>query len=190
MTAIFGYIGAMLPYLGIALPFVLISRFFYHKIRRSKRGNRTHEIGVILFQLYMIALFSQTIFAFLYTGPVVTRSFSNINLVPFRVFQDNYYAITELQTWEPVLINFLGNIIIFIPIGFMIPLLWKRFNRLWKVGLTGLGISLFIETMQLTQHRSSDIDDLWLNTLGSIFGCLLYLFIKKRFPLLMKKFAK
>ena len=33
---------------------------------------------------------------------------------------------------------------------------------------------LFIETTQLTQARSSDIDDLWLNTLGSMIGYCVY----------------
>ncbi|MFS0574788.1 VanZ family protein [Sporosarcina sp. 179-K 3D1 HS] len=190
MTAILGYIRDMIPYLGIALPLILIFRIIYNKIRRSNRGSLLHEIGVIGFLLFMVALFSQTIFAFLYTGPVVTRSFSNINLVPLRVFQDNYYAITELQTWEPILINFLGNIIIFMPIGFALPSLWKSFNRLWNVAATGFGISLFIETTQLTQNRSSDVDDLWLNTLGCTIGYLCYHLIKREFPYLMNKFSK
>lgn len=138
----------------------------------------------------MTALFSQTILSFSYTGPTVTRSFANINLVPFRVFLDNYYAITKLNYWQPFIINFLGNICIFMPIGFMIPLLWSKFNRLWKVTLFGLMISLFIETTQLGQVRSSDIDDLWLNTLGSMFGYGFYSFTIKYYPQIAIKFKR
>lgn len=182
MIAIFGYIGAMLPYMFIALPVILVFRSIYNKIRGTQEQRKHHEIGVVFFLLFIIALFSQTILTFLYTGPVVTRSYSNVNLVPLRVFRDNYYAITELNLWQPFIINFSGNICIFIPIGFLFPLLWKRFNRFWKVALTGLGISLFIETTQLTQYRSSDVDDLWLNTLGSMIGYGLYFLMKKRLP--------
>jgi len=190
MTTILGYIAEMIPYLFVALPIILITRFIYNKIRGYVKLHVYHEIGVVIFLLFMTALFSQTILTFLYTGPVVTRSFSNVNLIPFRVFQDNYYAITELNFWQPFIINFLGNICIFIPIGFMIPLLWSRFNRFWKVSLFGLCISLFIEITQLSQARSSDIDDLWLNTSGSMIGYCVYVYIKKHFPkvhLLFKK---
>lgn len=182
MTTILGYIAEMIPYLFIALPIILITRIIYNKIRGYVKLHVYHEIGVVIFLLFMTALFSQTILTFLYTGPVVTRSFSNVNLIPFRVFQDNYYAITELNFWQPFIINFLGNICIFMPIGFMIPLLWSKFNRFRKVCLIGLSISLFIEITQLSQARSSDIDDLWLNTLGSMIGYYVYIVMKKRFP--------
>lgn len=183
MTSILGYITEMIPYLFVALPIIIIFRVIYNKINGYEKLHVYHEIGVVIFLLFMTALFSQTILTFLYTGPVVTRSFSNVNLIPFRVFLDNYYAITELNFWQPFIINFLGNICIFMPIGFMIPLLWKRFNRLWKVSLIGLSISLFIEITQLSQARSSDIDDLWLNTVGSMIGYCVYVVMKKYFPM-------
>ena len=190
LTAIVGYIVDMLPYMIFALPIIIVSRFIYNKIRGFKKLNIYHEVGVIVFLLFMTALFSQTVMAFLYTGPIVTRTFTNLNLIPFQVFQDNYYAITEIDYWQPFIINFLGNICVFMPIGFMIPLLWNWFNRFWKVSLVGLGTSLFIETMQLTQARSSDIDDLWLNTLGSMFGYAVYFLMNKFYPRLIEKFKR
>jgi len=182
MTTIIGYILEMIPNLLITLPFILIFRIVYNKVRGFEKFNRFHEIGVVAFLLFMTAVLSQTILTFLYTGPVVTRAFSNLNLIPFRVFLDNYYAITELNYWQPFIINFLGNICIFMPIGFMVPLLWNRFNQFWKVALIGLLISLFIETTQLSQARSSDIDDLWLNTVGSMLGYNAYRIVTKYFP--------
>ncbi|WP_342510450.1 VanZ family protein [Sporosarcina sp. FSL K6-1522] len=190
MTAILGYIKDMLPSMLMALPFIILIRVFYHKIRKSKQLCMYHEIGVVLFLLFMIALFSQTILTFLYTGPAVNRSFATVNLVPFNVFHDTYYAVTELHFWHPLIINFFGNICIFMPIGFMVPLLWSKCNRLWKVALIGFSISLFIETTQLTQARSSDIDDLWLNTVGSMLGYGTYYFMNKYFPHIGRTFKK
>lgn len=190
MTAILGYIKEMLPYMFLVLPIIIFFRFIYNRMRGFEKTHVSHEIGAISFLLFMTALFSQTILTFLYTGPVVTRSFTNINIVPLRVFRDNYYAITELNFWQPFIINFLGNICIFMPIGFMVPLLWRKFNRFWKVALLGFGISLFIETTQLTQARSSDIDDLWLNTLGSMLGYSAYSLLKRNYPNMAHFFKK
>jgi glycopeptide antibiotics resistance protein len=190
MNAIFGYIGAMLPYMLSALPAILLFRYIHNKVRKNHIFTLSHEVGVVFFLLYMTAVFSQTILTFLYTGPKVTREYSNVNLVPFRVFQDNYYAITELAEWQPFIINFLGNICIFIPIGLFLPLLWKGYNRLWKVTLMGFFISLFIETAQLGQARSSDIDDLWLNTVGAIVGYILYKILITNSPKLANAFKK
>lgn len=190
MMAILGYIREMIPYMITALPFIVIFRFIYHRLRGSNKPSLSREIGVVSFLLFMTALFSQTILTFLYTGPEVTRTFANINMIPFRVFRDNYYAITELNYWQPFMINFLGNICIFMPIGFMVPLLWSRFNRFWKVALIGFGISFFIETTQLTQARSTDIDDLWLNTLGSMMGYGLFVVTRRFYPQFIAMFAR
>ena len=190
MIAILGYIREMIPYMIIVLPFIVIFRFIYNRLRGYDKPRLSREIGVVSFLLFMTALFSQTILTFLYTGPEVTRTFATINMIPFRVFRDNYYAITELNYWQPLMINFLGNICIFMPIGFIIPLLWSRFNRFWKVALIGFGISLFIETTQLTQARSTDIDDLWLNTLGSMIGYGLFVMIRRFYPQFVVMFAK
>lgn len=190
MRDILGYISEMVPYIIIVLPFILIFRIIYNRLRGIDKPQLFREIGVIGFLLFMTALFSQTILTFSYTGPTVTRTFSNINLIPFRVFLDNYYAISELNFWQPFIINFLGNICIFMPIGFMIPFLWNSLNRFWKVALIGFGISFFIETMQLTQARSTDIDDLWLNTLGSMIGYGMYSLTIRFYPQVVAVFAR
>ena len=59
----------------------------------------------------------------------------------------------------------------FIPIGFLIKHLWNFSNK--KTLILGFSISLFIEIVQLFLNRTSDIDDLILNTLGTYLGILL-----------------
>ena len=54
----------------------------------------------------------------------------------------------------------------------------------------GFLISLFIETAQLRQARSSDIDDLWLNTVGVMVGYVLYKIVFTHFPPLANTFKK
>lgn len=91
-----------------------------------------------------------------------------INAVPI-VRMPFYSDKTEM------LLNHIGNIAIFIPSGFILPILYRRLNTFRKVLLTGAGLSLCIELLQLPFfERTSDIDDLILNTLGVAVGYWLY----------------
>lgn len=62
------------------------------------------------------------------------------------------------------------NAVMFLPFGFLLPLLWKT-CRSWKVTtLAGFLTSALIETIQLFCFRSTDVDDLMMNTLGASLG--------------------
>ncbi|MGN0683556.1 MAG: VanZ family protein, partial [Oscillospiraceae bacterium] len=73
------------------------------------------------------------------------------------------------------------NVFMFVPFGFMLPILWKRANLL-RVVLIGFLSSLFIEFVQGFMYRDSTIDDIVCNTLGALLGYILYLLIKRLFP--------
>lgn len=65
------------------------------------------------------------------------------------------------------------NAVMFLPFGFLLPVLWKS-CRSWKVTtLAGFAVSAMIELMQLFCFRATDVDDLLMNTLGSYLGYLL-----------------
>ena len=81
-----------------------------------------------------------------------------------------------------------GNIIMFMPIGFFTALLWKLSNK--KVIAIGFFFSLLIESCQLFLTRGTDIDDLILNTIGTILGLLLYKIIDKKFKNVIVKFQE
>jgi len=73
---------------------------------------------------------------------------------------------------------FWGNIIMFAPIGFCLPLLWRH-RRWYHAAALGLVLSTGIEFIQVFSGRVSDIDDVMLNTLGTIFGFLLFYIVSK-----------
>lgn len=91
---------------------------------------------------------------------------SEVNLIPF------HYLATDFRPY-------LGNILLFIPFGFLLPLLWKRQRPFWKTTSCGFLLSLAIELSQLFNRRISDIDDLLMNTLGAFAGWLLWLLLRK-----------
>ncbi|MBQ7438099.1 MAG: VanZ family protein [Oscillospiraceae bacterium] len=63
------------------------------------------------------------------------------------------------------------NILLFVPFGYLLPLLWRRADRWWKVVLCGFVLSLGIELIQLVTHLGMfDLDDLMNNSLGAFLG--------------------
>lgn len=73
-------------------------------------------------------------------------------------------------------LNTVGNIILFIPYGMVTGFLFKH-NRLIKAGMAGAVLSIAIEMIQLFMpNRWTDIDDIMLNTFGTLIGCTAALF--------------
>lgn len=66
------------------------------------------------------------------------------------------------------------NIVMFLPLGISLPLLWKRYEDLRKTIILGSLISLGIETAQLFTYRATDINDLITNITGMFLGYLVY----------------
>ena len=62
------------------------------------------------------------------------------------------------------------NVLMFVPLGIFLPLLWKPFRKLWRALLFGFGTSLMIELLQIFTYRSTDINDLMTNTFGTLVG--------------------
>ncbi|NDI35782.1 VanZ family protein [Chengkuizengella sediminis] len=136
-----------------------------------------------LFYFSIIFIYCLTIFPFpFYVYPYEKgNAFQLMNLIPFASI---YGSLTHFYYMVP-LRNIGGNILLFMPLGFAIPLRYKV-NKLWKVMLIGLFISFTVEVVQLfISIRSFDVDDLILNTLGTIMGLIVY-----RLFILVTKSAK
>ena len=185
MGLIIHYLSSMLPYMIIALPLLLIVRVRIYLARKKlgSKPNLFHELGVAVFILFLVGLASQTIIPAwgLNVGGIefLMSPLDRINLIPFqsfiiigRIFSRGGYPDIQI-------IQVLGNIGMFSVIGFMLPVLWKRFEKAIRTVQTCFYSSLAIEVVQLFTGRSTDIDDLILNTFGGLLGFLLYAAIKK-----------
>jgi glycopeptide antibiotics resistance protein len=98
------------------------------------------------------------------------------NFIPFRIVYDTVIEYKKGNIYY-LIISLIGNIVMFIPIGFFIKLLWNCSDK--KVVIHGFFISLFIEFTQIFIGRETDIDDLILNTLGTFIGLMIYKIICK-----------
>ena len=111
---------------------------------------------------------------------------TNVNLTPFYMFRI-YKASYGLGDLVYIIINFIGNMAVFIPIGLFPALLFRK-AKWYRSGLIGCGFSVFIEISQYFVMRQTDIDDVILNTLGALWGYWLYLLMKRLFPVFTSTF--
>ena len=127
MKAAIKYMMNMFPYMIIATPIYLIIRFIVIKSKKIK-VNWYREIGLFVFVLFIVGLASQTIipkFEFGVNGfQIIKNGIHETNLIPFKVILETYREVFINRYFNYFLINFLGNIIMFIPFGIFIPLLW------------------------------------------------------------------
>lgn len=127
-----------------------------------------------VFLLYLLGLFYLMFLSERY-GRVGGGNPHDYNLQPFREI-GRYLMYRNSLGAEAFFINIYGNILAFLPFGFLVPVVaWHRQNFL-SVLLWSLAMTLSIEVIQLvSQVGSFDVDDMILNVTGGILGYVGYL---------------
>ena len=98
---------------------------------------------------------------------------TNYNLIPFKSIGEQLSHFSE--GWARF--NLLGNILPFVPFGFLLPVVSEKINSFIKILFAGFGFLLFVEVFQFfTRLGSFDVDDIFLNMLGIFIGYLLIWF--------------
>ena len=148
-----------------------------------KKNKRILNRGMILalFILYLAALGYLVFFAERYGRAPGSRSVLRYNLKPFaeiRRFLNN----RDLLGTGNVFLNVEGNVLAFLPLGVFLPLLAGAMQKYRRMLVAGFMISLLVETIQLiTGVGSFDVDDIILNTGGTLLGyCLYWIFERMR----------
>lgn len=165
--------------------------------RKGRRPGPYRENALLLCFMFLTGLLALTLTPagfwrslFSGHGPQYPAPFQGgINLVPFKQSWAllRYYIRNGL--WTAIWINFPGNVIMFLPMGFFAGLLMDK-PRWWKGTLATAALSLFIEIFQLFVSRGTDVDDLILNALGGLLGHLAFLAFRKSAPGIVSKCAK
>ena len=78
-----------------------------------------------------------------------------------------------LKLW----LNIILNIAVFVPLGVLLPLLWKGFRKWHRMLLAGFALTLAIELGQMVTGNLTDVDDLFHNTLGAMLGWCAVMFL-------------
>ena len=96
------------------------------------------------------------------------------NLILFREIR-RFIKYRDVLGPMAVFINIVGNVAVFIPYGFALPLLFQKIRGFLQVMILAFATSLLAETMQLILKVGCfDVDDLLLNTVGGCIGFLLF----------------
>ena len=153
--------------LGITLALFLaliffVGYFLIYKIGMKGKKEITFwklSVSAILF-CYLIVVFGATLGSRgdLYQG--------SVNLYPFSAYRKawNSFSITA---WR----NIILNILMFVPLGFLLPIFSEKFRKAWKTYLVGFMLTLGIECIQYFTGRGIlEIDDIIGNTAGTMIG--------------------
>jgi glycopeptide antibiotics resistance protein len=111
-----------------------------------------------------------------------------ITIVPFRLHRHRHapwWLVVQLVPFQVPPVSFGLNILMFVPFGVLLPLVWRRLNRAGRVGVASLVASLAIELTQLVEwivlgnYRTVDVNDLIANTAGGLLGYAILRFTLK-----------
>ncbi len=101
----------------------------------------------------------------------------NLNLIPFHTMRLFGNLLTDHRPHlvRIAVINLFGNVLIFIPLGFLLPKVFPKLRSLFRTLLVTALIITAVELIQLfTLVGSCDVDDLVLNLFGSALGYALF----------------
>ena len=171
------YIISMAIVCSIVAIIYLIVRLIFAVVMKRKFCLKK-EFPVLLFVAYCAGVFSMTIpiYTILRSGSeMINGTYHSINLVPFKTISG--YISRRASIGEISLANVLGNILLFVPMGVLLPVVFKGCRRWFQVILIGAAASIVIESIQYFFGRSADIDDVILNTLGTAVGYCCYFVI-------------
>lgn len=130
--------------------------------------------GWILFIIYLLLLVYMLFLSEEYGRKNFVYQEYHYNLIPFQEIRRFWVHRSVVGTWASFL-NLAGNVIGFVPFGFILPIIGKRMRSGWLVGILGFCLSLFVESVQLVcKVGCFDVDDLMLNTLGAVTGYILF----------------
>ena len=136
----------------VSLPLVLVFAFLFDRERAKRRWG-----WMALLTLYLNAMY----IVIGVPGIQYIRWDPTLNLIPFQDFSTS--NITGM----------ILNAIMFAPLGFLLPLIFERYRRWGRTLTAGFLPSLTVELIQLFTFRATDVDDLIMNTLGTLVGFLI-----------------
>ena len=112
-------------------------------------------------------------------APYLEQLSGHVNLCPLRTIRlywsCPWRAHRAAASGRHLPVNLAGNIVLFIPLGYLLRAVFPKLRKPWRSLLAAAGIIALVELCQMvTLLGSCDVDDLLLNLLGCALGCGLY----------------
>lgn len=107
----------------------------------------------------------------------VLQGLGTANFTPFRTIKMYIEYAHKLNSVE----NLAGNVLVFVPFGFLFPFVARDGERFFVMLLNAFVFVLGIETFQLfSAFGAFDVDDILLNCLGAALGFFAYRLMRVR----------
>lgn len=147
----------------------------------NKRVDVVRELQLLLVYVCIVVIIRFTFCPFeTVEGRIQPLLFDSERILPPRINLIPFVYLFDYETVREAMLNLVGNSLMFVPVGIVYPIVYKKLNTHVKVIAAGIGFSLAIELLQLPFFdRVSDVDDLILNSLGYLLGYLIYLLVKR-----------
>ena len=148
-----------------------------NEIKTDKKETILKTVCYIIFILYLLCLTKIVLFKYSSSNHIIEKifkgelnGFRSINIIPLNSIISFIKLITE-GYFTRGFNNLIGNILVFSPLGYFLPMLFKKTKKLRYTILFSLIVSLIYESLQYILYLgSADIDDIILNLLGTIIG--------------------
>ncbi|MDR0380404.1 MAG: VanZ family protein [Oscillospiraceae bacterium] len=164
---IIGIITGLLPYAIAAFVLVILAAgaiLLVYYIYRKRGGARTIRKSQFLSFFLLLGWFVVVMGITTFSRGANYAGWFNFRLFSGYVNAWNNWSLSEAQ-----LIVF--NMLMFMPLGFLLYLLTKKLRRFWPVLFVSSAVTVSIELFQmLTRRGIFELDDILHNTLGSIAG--------------------
>ena len=139
------------------------------------------EAELLLMYINLAVIIRFTFFPMeLVDGKIQPLVFDASQIFPFKLNLIPFTNLFVFASEKDALLNIISNVAMFIPSGIVLPIVYKRLDCFWKTIAAGAAISLSIELIQLLFYtRTTDTNDLILNTLGVMIGYGIYTLVKR-----------
>lgn len=138
--------------------------------RDDTKYMRVRGYSCVIFILYICLMLWE-----IFIGPY--RSYSETlryNITPFNTIK-NFLNFSSKYSFETLFINLAGNIVTFVPFGFLVPIIFRRANSFGRILVLSVISITLVELLQLVLRVGVfDIDDIIFNTLGCLLGYICY----------------
>ncbi|MGY3189493.1 glycopeptide antibiotics resistance protein [Lysinibacillus sp. TE18511] len=141
-------------------------------------------IYILMLLIFVVFKFNGDVYSVIDTIRTNKDRGVGVNLIPFSTIGAYISDINDSVS----IINILGNIIPFIPMGFIIPMAFPSQRNVFKTIISSLLLIFSIEILQIIFYVGSfDIDDIILNLLSCFIGFMLFITYKNTFKVVSYK---
>lgn len=134
--------------------------------------NKKKIINIVKF-MFVIYCFVLVYVLFMHNNYRYGMNFRLYNLIPFKTAIGYFERLSEQTINTSIVVqNFSVNLILFLPMGMALPIIFEnKINKFWKFLATSLIVITLVEIIQfITMVGSADVDDIIFNTIGACIG--------------------